>query len=213
MAHSKSSQRWLKEHHADDFVKLARLLNYRSRSVFKLKEIDERDQLLKAGASVLDLGAAPGGWSQYAVQKIGASGKVIALDVLEIEPIPGVDFIQGDFREDSVVDRLLGTLAHRKLDVILSDMAPNQSGQDEIDQPRSIYLAELALEMTPRSLAAGGSFLVKVFQGTGFDQYCREVRQVFSRVVIRKPKASRPRSREVFLLAKGFKPAQSALYR
>ncbi len=212
MARSKSSQRWLQEYHSDDFVKLARIQNYRSRAAFKLKEIDERDQLLKPGSIVLDLGAAPGGWSQYAAQKIGASGKIVALDVLEIEPIPGVDLIQGDFREDSVVDGLLKSLAPRKLDVILSDMAPNQSGQDQIDQPKSIYLAELALEMAHRSLATGGSFLVKLFQGTGFDQYCGDVKQVFSRVVIRKPKASRPRSREVFLLAKGFKPGHRALY-
>lgn len=210
MARSKSSQRWLQEHHADEFVKLARLKNYRSRAVFKLQEIDDRDHLLKPGLSVLDLGAAPGGWSQYAQQKVGASGKIIALDVLPIDPIAGVDIIQGDFREDSVLEAVLSQLAGCKVDVILSDMAPNQSGQYEIDQPKSMYLAELALEMAHHSLANGGAFLVKVFQGAGFDQFYTEVKQVFLRVVIRKPKASRARSREVFLLAKGFNPAQES---
>lgn len=210
MARSKSSQRWLQEHHSDAFVRLARVQNYRSRAVFKLKEIDERDQLFRPGASVLDLGAAPGGWSQYALEKVGRQGKVIALDVLEIDPLPGVEIIQGDFREHAVLDRLSQSLVGRKVDVILSDMAPNQSGRVEIDQPKSIFLAELALEMTRHSLAADGTFLVKLFQGAGFDPYYRDVRQVFSKVVIRKPKASRARSREVFLLAKGFKPVQGA---
>ncbi|MGH8549193.1 MAG: 23S rRNA (uridine(2552)-2'-O)-methyltransferase RlmE [Methylococcales bacterium] len=209
MARSKSSHLWLQEHHADQFVQLARVQNYRSRAVFKLKEIDERDRLFKARASVLDLGAAPGAWSQYALQQVGEQGKIIALDVLEIDPIPGVDFIRGDFREDSIVRQLLESLAERKVDVILSDMAPNQSGRSEIDQPKSIHLAELALEMVHYSLAAGGTFLVKVFQGAGFDQFYRELRLAFGRVVIRKPKASRARSREVFLLAKDFKPGRS----
>ncbi|MGR9105988.1 MAG: 23S rRNA (uridine(2552)-2'-O)-methyltransferase RlmE [Gammaproteobacteria bacterium] len=205
MARSKSSQLWLREHHSDVFVKQARALNYRSRSVFKLKEIDERDHLFRSGASVLDLGAAPGGWSQYALQKVGFHGKVVALDILKMEPIPGLEFIHGDFREEAVFTALLECLAERRMDVVLSDMAPNQSGQYEIDQPKSMYLAELALEMAQCSLAAGGTFLVKVFQGEGFDQYYRELRQIFANVVIRKPKASRARSREVFFLARDFK--------
>ncbi|MGH8559204.1 MAG: 23S rRNA (uridine(2552)-2'-O)-methyltransferase RlmE [Methylococcales bacterium] len=212
MARSKSSQCWLGEHHSDEFVRKARAQNYRSRAVFKLKEIDERDRIFKPAANVLDLGAAPGGWSQYALQKVGGRGKVIALDILEIDPISGVDFIRGDFREDSVLEKLLEILAERKMDVILSDMAPNQSGRDEIDQPKSMYLAELALEMVHHSLAPGGTFLVKLFQGLGFDRYYRDIRQIFREVVIRKPKASRARSREIFLLAKGFKPGQVPPY-
>lgn len=184
---------------------MARVQNYRSRAVFKLKEIDERDQIFKHGMSTLDLGAAPGGWAQYALQKVGTQGRIIALDLLRIDPIPGVELIQGDFREDSVLETLVEVLNQKKIDVILSDMAPNQSGIYEIDQPKSIYLAELALEIVLHSLIAGGTFLVKVFQGTGFDSYCREVKRVFSTVVIRKPKASRARSREVYLLAKAFK--------
>ncbi|MCI0653104.1 MAG: 23S rRNA (uridine(2552)-2'-O)-methyltransferase RlmE [Methylococcaceae bacterium] len=210
MTRSKSSQRWLREYHSDEFVKWARAQKYRSRAVFKLKEIDERDQIFKPAASVLDLGAAPGGWSQYAVQKVGERGKVVALDRLEIDPIPGVDLVRGDFREDSVLQKLIETLAERRVDVILSDMAHNQSGRNEIDQPNSIYLAELALEMAHYSLAPGGTFLVKVFQGLGFDQYYRDIRQVFCKVAIRKPKASRARSREIFLLAKGFKSGQGS---
>ncbi|MCI0653694.1 MAG: 23S rRNA (uridine(2552)-2'-O)-methyltransferase RlmE [Methylococcaceae bacterium] len=208
MARSKSSHLWLREHHSDEFVKLARVQNYRSRAVFKLKEIDQRDRVFRAGACVLDLGAAPGGWSEYALQRVGERGKIIALDVLEIVPIRGVEFIRGDFREDSVLEKLIEMLAERKVDVLLSDMAPDQSGKVEIDQPKSIHLAELALEMAHRALAPGGIFLVKVFQGAGFDQFYRDVKQGFSKVVIRKPKASRARSREVFLLGKGFKPGQ-----
>lgn len=204
MARSNSSQRWLGEHHSDEFVKKARAQNYRSRAVFKLKEIDERDRLFKPAASVLDLGAAPGAWSQYALQKIGRNGKIIALDLLEMDPIPGVEFIQGDFREDSVLAKLIETLAG-KVDVIVSDLAPNQSGKNEIDQPKSVHLAELALEMAHHSLVAGGTFLVKVFQGAGFEQYYRDVRRVFRATAIRKPRASRARSRELFILAKGFK--------
>ncbi|MGH8477791.1 MAG: 23S rRNA (uridine(2552)-2'-O)-methyltransferase RlmE [Methylococcales bacterium] len=205
MARSKSSQRWLREYHGDEFVKKARAQNYRSRAVFKLQEIDERDRLFEAGASVLDLGAAPGGWSQYAIQKVGPHGRVIAVDLLEIDPIPGVEVIRGDFREDSLVAKLIARLAERKLDVILSDMAPNQSGLDAIDQPKSMHLAQLALEMAFRSLAPGGTLLVKVFQGQGFDPYYRDIRGAFRQTAIRKPKASRVRSREVFLLARGFK--------
>ena len=208
MGRSKSSNRWLSEHHSDEFVKLAQRRNYRSRSVFKLKEIDERDRLFKVGAKVLDLGAAPGGWSQYAYERVGAHGSVIALDMLEIDPIPGVRCLRGDFREQSVLQELIEVLGERKVDVILSDMAPNQSGQLEVDQPKSMYLAELALEMAHRSLAVDGVLLVKVFQGAGFDRYYRDIRQSFAKVVVRKPKASRARSREVFFLAKGFKSGQ-----
>lgn len=208
MGRSKSSNRWLSEHHSDEFVKLAQRRNYRSRSVFKLKEIDERDRLFKVGGKVLDLGAAPGGWSQYAYERVGTQGSVIALDMLEIDPIPGVRCLRGDFREHSVLQELVKVLDERKVDVILSDMAPNQSGQIEIDQPKSMYLAELALEMAHRALAVDGVFLVKIFQGAGFDRYYQDIQRYFSKILIRKPKASRARSREVFFLAKGFKPAQ-----
>ncbi len=205
VARSKSSQRWLKEHFSDEYVKRARADHFRSRAVYKLKEIDERDGLIKPGYRVVDLGAAPGGWSQYTRQKVGKKGRVLALDILDFEPLPGVEFIRGDFTEDAVLEDLQGLLGERRVDLILSDMAPNQSGIDAVDQPKSVYLAELALDMAHHSLAAGGAFLVKVFQGAGFDDYYRNVRTAFAKVVVRKPQASRPRSREVYLLAKGFK--------
>jgi 23S rRNA (uridine2552-2'-O)-methyltransferase len=205
MARSKSSQQWMQEHFQDEYVKKAQALGYRSRAVFKLAEIQEKDKIIRPGINIIDLGAAPGGWSEYAAKIIGKSGKVIALDLLDIEPIAGVDFIQGDFREDEVLEELYRVLDNQPVHLVLSDMAPNMSGSREMDQPRAIYLGELALDMVNTVLVKGGTFLIKMFQGAGFDEYFQQVRQHFASVVIRKPKASRPRSNEVYILAKGFK--------
>lgn len=205
MARSKSSNQWMQEHVDDEYVKKAQREGYRSRSTFKLIEIQEKDQIIKPGMNVLDLGAAPGGWSEYARKIVGKKNKVIALDLLEIEPIAGVDCIQGDFREDSVLDQLYSIIGADPIDLVMSDMAPNISGNKAMDQPRSIYLAELALDAAQTVLTKGGTFLIKMFQGTGFDEYKRELGKSFISVVIRKPKASRARSKEVYILAKGFK--------
>ena len=205
MARSKSSKQWMQEHFDDEYVKKAQAMGYRSRSTFKLVEIQEKDKIIKPGMNVIDLGAAPGGWSDYARKIVGKKNKVIALDLLEIEPIEGVDFIQGDFRENEVLDELYRVLEHAPVDLVMSDMAPNISGNKEMDQPRSIYLAELALDTAQTVLNKGGTFLIKMFQGAGFDEFKRDVEKSFSSVVIRKPKASRARSKEVYILAKGFK--------
>ena len=205
MARSKSSQQWMQEHFQDEYVKKAQALGYRSRAVFKLIEIQETDKIIRPGINTVDLGAAPGGWSEYVRKIVGKQDKVIALDLLDIEPISGVDFIQGDFREDDVLDKLNSTLDGQPVHLLLSDMAPNMSGSREVDQPRSIYLGELALDAAQQFLVKGGTFLIKMFQGAGFDDYHNQVKQRFSSVVIRKPKASRPRSNEVYILAKGFK--------
>ncbi|MGR8933984.1 MAG: 23S rRNA (uridine(2552)-2'-O)-methyltransferase RlmE [Gammaproteobacteria bacterium] len=205
MARSKSSQRWLKEHFDDAFVKQAQLQGYRSRAVFKLQEIQEKDKLLRPGMNVIDLGAAPGGWSQYVRKCLARNGKVVALDILPMDAIDGVEIIQGDFTEEAVLETLYGVLQGAPIDVVLSDMAPNISGNKQIDQPRAMYLAELALETARCVLLRGGTLLVKVFQGEGFEQFYRQVKQSFTQVSIRKPKASRPRSNEVYILAKGFK--------
>ena len=205
MARSKSSKQWMQEHFDDEYVKKAQAMGYRSRSTFKLVEIQEKDKIIKPGMNVIDLGAAPGGWSDYARKIVGKKNKVIALDLLEIEPIEGVDFIQGDFRENEVLDELYRVLEHAPVDLVMSDMAPNISGNKEMDQPRSIYLAELALDTAQTVLNKGGTFLIKMFQGAGFDEFKRDVEKRFSSVVIRKPKASRARSKEVYILAKGFK--------
>jgi 23S rRNA (uridine2552-2'-O)-methyltransferase len=207
MARSGSSQRWLSEHFSDEYVKLAQQRGYRSRAAFKLEEIQARDRLLKPGATVIDLGAAPGGWSQFAAEKIGKSGRIIALDILPMEAIDGLDFIQGDFQEEAVLERLLETLNGRPADLVLSDMAPNMSGARSVDQPRAMHLAELALDMARKVLRPGGDFAVKLFMGAGFDEYQREARRSFAGLANRKPKASRDRSREVYLVAKGFKGA------
>lgn len=206
MAKSSSSRGWLREHFSDEYVKLAQQQGYRSRAVFKLAEIDERDRLFKPGMIVVDLGAAPGGWSQYAAQRIGRRGKIIALDVLPMEALPGVSFIQGDFREDAVLAQLNEALEGELADLVLSDMAPNMSGMTAVDQPRAMYLAELALDMAGTMLKPSGTFLVKLFQGEGIDAFQRQVRAAFTSVVVRKPKASRSRSREVYLLARNPKP-------
>jgi 23S rRNA (uridine2552-2'-O)-methyltransferase len=205
MGRSKSSGRWMQEHFDDEYVKMAQAQGYRSRAVFKLKEIQDKDQLIKTGMNIVDLGAAPGGWSQFTRQIIGKKDKIIALDILPMEPLEGVDFIQGDFREQDVFDQLNDVLAGDSINLVMSDMAPNMSGNKGVDQPRAIYLGELALETARTVLAKDGAFLVKLFHGAGFEDYYKEVTQSFVKVAIRKPKASRPRSNEVYILAKGFK--------
>jgi 23S rRNA (uridine2552-2'-O)-methyltransferase len=202
---SRSSARWLKEHFADPFVQRAQSEGWRSRAVFKLEEIDRRVKLLKPGAVCLDLGAAPGAWSQYAARRVGARGRVVATDILPMPELPGVDFVQGDFREPEVFDRVLHLLPERQVDVLLSDMAPNLSGVDAIDQPRTIHLAELALEMAGRILKPGGNALIKVFQGSGFVELLQDARRQFGRVKLLKPEASRSRSPEMYLLAMQFR--------
>jgi 23S rRNA (uridine2552-2'-O)-methyltransferase len=205
MARSKSSSRWLKEHFDDEYVQRSRQEGYRSRAVYKLIEIQQKDRVLKPGMTVIDLGAAPGGWSQYAATVLGSKGRMIALDILPIEPLPGIEFIQGDFRENEVLHQLLQSLGDSGADLVLSDMAPNTSGMDAIDVPRAYYLAELALDFARQVLKPDGGLLVKLFQGEGFEAYHSELKQHFSRVVMRKPKASRARSREIYALAAGFK--------
>jgi 23S rRNA (uridine2552-2'-O)-methyltransferase len=198
---SKSSQRWLKEHFSDPYVKKAQAEGLRSRAAYKLEELVERDRLLKPGMVVVDLGAAPGGWSQWVRQALGDSGRVVALDILEMPSLAGVEFLHGDFRDDDVLSRLEAALRGHPVDLVLSDMAPNKSGVDAVDQPRGMHLAELAMDFADRHLRPGGSFLIKLFQGVGFDEYVRELRQRYARVVIRKPAASRRRSPEVYALA------------
>jgi len=195
----------MQEHFEDEYVKMAQIQGYRSRAVFKLKEIQEKDQLIKPGMNVIDLGAAPGGWSQFARELMGKKDKLIALDILPMDSIEGVDFIQGDFREEAVLELLYEILDQAPVSLVMSDMAPNMSGNKAVDQPRAIYLAELALDTAKTVLSKNGSFLVKLFHGEGFEIYYQDVQRHFSKVVIRKPKASRPRSNEVYILAKGFK--------
>ena len=205
MARSKSSERWLREHFGDTFVRQAQALGLRSRAAFKLLEIDKRDRLLRPGMTVVDLGAAPGGWSQVVADRIGAKGLVVALDLLPIDPLPGVTLLQGDFTEQAVLDRLLGQLDGRPVDLVLSDLAPNMSGMKAVDQPRAALLAELALDCARQVLRPGGDLLLKMFQGEGFDPLLAELRAAFAKVVVRKPQASRPRSREVYLLARNYR--------
>lgn len=205
---SKSSQRWLKEHFSDPFVKKAQAEGLRSRAAYKLEELVERDRLLKPGMVVVDLGAAPGGWSQWLRQALvdrypANPGRIIALDILEMPTLAGVEFLHGDFRDDAVLSTLEGMLAGLPVDLVLSDMAPNKSGMDAVDQPRIMYLAELAMEFADRHLRPDGTFLIKLFQGVGFDDYVRELRQRYAKVAIRKPEASRKRSPEVYALALG----------
>ena len=201
---TKSSARWLAEHASDEFVKRAQREGWRSRSVYKLAEIQERERLLKAGIRCVDLGAAPGGWSQYAARIVGASGRIVATDILPMDAIPGVDFVLGDFREEVILKEVLGAIGAAKVDLVLSDMAPNMAGIDAVDQPRSVYLAELALEFADRVLAPGGDLLVKLFQGAGFEEIISNARGRYGRVVTKKPKASRSRSPEIYLLARQF---------
>lgn len=205
MSRSKSSSRWLKEHFNDEYVKRAQREGYRSRAVYKLDEIQQRDRVIKPGMTIVDLGAAPGGWSQYALPLIGRKGKIMAMDILPMDPLPGVDFLQGDFREDTVLESLMKMLDGRAIDLVMSDIAPNLSGAEAVDIPRSMYLVELAVDFADQVLNPGGDLLVKVFQGEGFDELVRNLRKHYNKVLIRKPKASRPRSREVYALARGKK--------
>ncbi len=205
MARSKTSANWLKEHVDDIYVQKAQQEGYRSRASYKLIELDDKDKLIKCGMTVVDLGSAPGGWSQVAVARVGDSGKVISSDILPMDAIAGVDFVQGDFTEQAVLDQILGTIGREPVGLVISDMAPNMSGVVSIDQPGSMYLVELALDMATQILPKGGAFVAKVFQGEGFDDYVANARQQFQKVTVRKPHASRARSREVYLVAKGRK--------
>ncbi len=202
---TQSSSRWLAEHFSDPFVKRAHAEGWRSRAVFKLEEADKKEHLLRRGQVVLDLGAAPGAWSQYARGKVGRGGKVIASDILSMDGLTGVEFVQGDFRDEQVFAQLLALAGERGVDVLLSDMAPNLSGMDVIDQPRAMYLAELALEMAGRVLKPGGGALIKVFQGAGFQELTVAARRQFKTVRFLKPAASRARSAEIYLLASGLR--------
>ena len=201
--HGKSSQQWLNDHHSDYYVNQAKSEGYRSRAAYKLIELQQKDQLFKPGMLVVDLGAAPGGWSQVATQYIGETGKVIALDILAMPSIPRVSFIQGDFSEEKPYKELLAMTQHKTVDWVISDMAPNITGNRVTDQAQSIYLVELALEFAQKTLKKNGGFLAKVFQGEGFDGLIQTLRQNFHQVTIRKPHASRPRSREVYVIAIG----------
>ncbi|HJX18811.1 MAG TPA: 23S rRNA (uridine(2552)-2'-O)-methyltransferase RlmE [Acidiferrobacterales bacterium] len=209
MARSKTSNAWLAEHFNDEFVKRARKEGYRSRAVYKLQEIDTRDRLLKPGMTVVDLGAAPGAWSQYLVERVGRSGRVIALDILPMEVLPGVEVLQGDFTEEATLKALLDALGGRPVDLVISDMSPNISGVDSADKARAMYLSELALDFATSVLKPGGAFLMKVFQGSGFSELYKEIQGKFTRVVSRKPKASRARSAEIYVLATGFRDGVS----
>lgn len=205
MARSKSSAEWLKEHVDDIYVKRAQQDGYRTRASYKLLELDEKDKLLRAGMTVIDLGSAPGGWSQVVAQKLNGNGTVIASDILPMDAIADVTFIQGDFTEESVFNELLQAINNQPVDLVISDMAPNMSGMTSIDQPGAMYLVELALDMATQVLKPNGHFVAKVFQGEGFDEYILQLRAVFDKVLVRKPKASRARSREVYVVAKGFR--------
>ena len=205
MSRSKSSKGWLQEHFDDEYVKRSISDGYRSRASYKLLEINEKDKILRPGMTVVDLGAAPGGWSQVAAKLVGLKGRVVASDILAMDGIAGVEFLQGDFTENEVVEELLSILNGATADLVISDMAPNMSGMNDIDQPQVMYLAELALELARTILAPGAYLLVKVFQGEGFAEYQKELRASFESVKVRKPKASRARSREIYLLAAGFK--------
>lgn len=203
MGRSKSSQRWLKSHFDDEYVKRAQREGYRSRAVYKLEEIQQKDRILRPGATVVDLGAAPGGWSQYAARILQGKGRIIALDILPMEVLPGVEVLQGDFREDDALAALEEMLQGMPVDLVMSDMAPNISGMDAVDQPRAMYLVELAVDFAAKVLGRGGDLLFKAFQGEGFEALIRDLRSQYRKVLIRKPRASRPRSREVYVLAKG----------
>lgn len=205
MARSKSSKRWLDEHFNDHYVKQAQIDGYRSRASYKLLELDKKDKLFRPGMTVVDLGSAPGGWSQVACQKVGDKGKVLASDILLMDSMAGVEFIQGDFTEESVFNTLMKALDGRPVDLVISDMAPNMSGVSAVDQAGAMYLVELALDMAGQILAPKGVFVAKVFQGEGFDSWLASARALFDKVVTRKPDASRARSREVYIVAKGYK--------
>ncbi|MFA5626708.1 MAG: 23S rRNA (uridine(2552)-2'-O)-methyltransferase RlmE [Thiohalomonadaceae bacterium] len=204
MKRSKSSTRWLKEHFDDIYVKRAQQEGYRARAVYKLQEINDKERLFKPGMTVLDLGAAPGSWSQMAADHVGKQGRVIALDILPMVPLPEVEILTGDFREDEILEQLLALIGERPVDIVLSDMAPNISGMSSVDLPRAMYLVELALDLCHTVLKPGGDFVAKVFQGPGSDEFIKSLRQRFAKVIVRKPAASRPRSREVYVVARNF---------
>jgi len=204
---SKSSHNWLREHFNDPFVKQAQKDGYRSRASYKLREIQKKDRLSRPGMSVIDLGAAPGGWSQVTSRLIGGQGRLIASDILEMDSIPDVTFIQGDFTQDEVLQQILQAVGDSHVDLVISDMAPNMSGTPAVDMPRAMFLCELALDLATRVLKPGGDFLIKIFQGEGFDMYLKDVRSKFDKVQMRKPSSSRDRSREQYLLGRGFKGA------
>jgi 23S rRNA (uridine2552-2'-O)-methyltransferase len=205
MARSKSSRRWLREHHADPYTRRARGEGYRGRAVYKLMELDRKDGLLRRGMRVVDLGAAPGSWSQYAVERVGDGGTVVASDRLRLDPIAGVDFVEGDFHEPEVLDAVLDALGDARADLVMSDMAPNLSGVDAVDQPAAMALTELAQDLAGRVLKPGGALVTKMFQGEGSDAFVGAARGEFATVRIRKPEASRVRSREVYVVATGRK--------
>ncbi|WP_027329972.1 23S rRNA (uridine(2552)-2'-O)-methyltransferase RlmE [Marinimicrobium agarilyticum] len=205
MARSKSSNRWLDEHFKDPYVKQSQKDGYRSRASYKLVELDKKDKLFKPGMTVVDLGSAPGGWSQVAAERVGDHGKVLASDILPMDAVAGVTFIQGDFTEEAVLEQLLAGLGESKADLVISDMAPNMSGMNAVDQPAAMYLVELALDMARQVLKPGGHFVAKVFHGEGFDPLLQDTRNAFAKVAVRKPDASRARSREVYLVARGYK--------
>jgi len=204
MARTKSSTRWLQRHFDDAYVRKAQQAGYRSRAAFKLLEINERDHILRPGMTVIDLGAAPGGWSQVAAKIVGARGRVIALDILPMDALAGVDIIQGDFREEALLAEIVKSVEQQRVDLVISDMAPNISGMKSVDQPRAMYLAELALDLARKVLSPGGALLVKAFEGEGIEALRRELQRSFRTVATRKPKASRPASREVYMLAKNY---------
>ncbi|WP_111494369.1 MULTISPECIES: 23S rRNA (uridine(2552)-2'-O)-methyltransferase RlmE [Marinobacter] len=205
MARSKSSKRWLKEHFDDEYVKRSQVDGYRSRASYKLIELDDKDRFFKPGQMVVDLGAAPGGWSQVAMERVGHNGRVLASDILEMNPVAGVEFVQGDFTEQSVLDELLDRLGDARADVVISDMAPNMSGMPAVDIPKAMDLVELALDMAKQVLRPDGVFVAKVFQGEGFDALLKDMKDNFGSVVSRKPGASRSRSREVYQVCRGFR--------
>jgi len=207
MARSKSSNTWLREHFSDQYVKDSQKDGYRSRASYKLIELDGKDRLFKQGMTIVDLGSAPGGWSQVAAQRVGEKGRVFASDILAMDAIADVDFVQGDFTDEAILAELLELMGGRRADLVMSDMAPNMSGIADVDQPQSIYLVELALDMAQQVLSPGGTFVAKVFQGEGFDPLFASVKASFDKVVTRKPDASRARSREIYLVGKGFKGA------
>jgi 23S rRNA (uridine2552-2'-O)-methyltransferase len=205
MSQSKTSKAWLKEHFDDRFVKQSQQDGYRSRASYKLLELQEKDNLIQPGMTVVDLGSAPGGWSQVAARLVGNSGKVVASDILEMDSIAGVTFIKGDFTEESVYESILQAMKGELADLVISDMAPNMSGMNAVDQPAAMYLVELALDLGTQVLKPGGNFVAKVFQGEGFEPYLKSMRENFQKVITRKPDSSRARSREVYLFGKGFK--------
>jgi 23S rRNA (uridine2552-2'-O)-methyltransferase len=205
LSRSKTSGKWLREHFDDVYVKRAQEEGWRSRAAFKLLEINDKDKLIKPGMLVLDLGAAPGGWTQVAAKLVGDKGLVIASDILDMDPVPGVEFLQGDFREDEIYQQLLEIIGNRTVDLVICDMAPNMTGTSAVDQPRAMYLSELALDLAKQVLKNNGDFLVKVFQGEGLPEYRKAIQQAFGKLITRKPDASRPRSNETYLLARGFR--------